>query len=173
MRFRYSFTCVAGIAVALAAGPTRAADAPPPASEPLVVVVFAGAPIAVGLEALARLPMQQLTVSFATEHGTRSASFEGPLLWNVLQQAGAIAPEKHGDQVSETVVIVARDGYRAVVALAELAPEFEGKSVILAEKMDGQLLGAEHLRVVVPLDHRGGRSVRNVARIEVVAFPEE
>jgi hypothetical protein len=39
--------------------------------------------------------------------------------------------------------------------------------VILAERMDDQPLDAEQLRIIVPLDKRGGRSVREVARIEV------
>lgn len=51
--------------------------------------------------------------------------------------------------------------------VGEIAPEFEGKQVILAERMDDQPLDAEELRIVVPLDRRGGRSVRKVARIEV------
>jgi hypothetical protein len=40
------------------------------------------------------------------------------------------------EQVSQSVVILGRDGYRAVLALGEIAPEFEGKQVILAERMD-------------------------------------
>jgi hypothetical protein len=90
-------------------------------------------------------------------------------LWTVLQKAGVIDPALHREQVSQSVVIVGRDGYRAVLAVGEIAPEFEGKQVILAERIDGQPLDAEHLRVVVPLDKRGGRSVRDVARIEVTA----
>jgi molybdopterin-binding protein len=72
---------------------------------------------------------------------------------------------------SQSIVITGRDGYRAVLAVGEIAPEFEGKRVLLAERMDGRPLGADHLRVVVPLDKRGGRSVRDVARIEVTAAP--
>jgi len=73
----------------------------------------------------------------------------------------------HREQVSQTVLILGRDGYRAVLALGEIAPEFKGKQVILAERMDDQPLDAEQLRIFVPLDKRGGRSVREVARIEV------
>jgi hypothetical protein len=60
-----------------------------------------------------------------------------------------------------------RDGYRAVLALGEIAPEFEGKQVTLAERMDDQPFDAEQLRIIVLLDKRGGRSVWEVARIEV------
>src|SRR5262249_33813192 len=107
--------------------------------------------------------------AFLTAQGTHQASFEGPLLWTVLQKAGVIDPEKHREQVSQTIVILGRDSYRAVLALGEIAPEFEGKQVIVAQRMDGKPLDAEHLRVVVPLDKRGGRSVRDVMRIEVTA----
>ena len=90
-------------------------------------------------------------------------------MWTVLQKAGVVDPAMHREQVSQSVVILGRDGYRAVLALGEIAPEFEGKQVILAERMDDQPLDAEQLRIIVPLDKRGGRSVREVARIEVSA----
>jgi len=125
-----------------------------------------------GIEELAGLPKAQVNIAFLTDHGTHESSFEGPLLWTVLQKANAIEPDKHREQVSQTIIITGRDGYRAALAVGEIAPEFEGKQVILAEKMDGQPLDADHLRVVVPLDKRGGRSVREVTRIEVL-LPSE
>jgi DMSO/TMAO reductase YedYZ molybdopterin-dependent catalytic subunit len=126
-------------------------------------------PVTLSAEELSRLPMTQVNVAFLTEHGTHSAAFEGPLLWTVLQDAGALDPTRHNEQVSQTVAVVGRDGYRAVLAVGEIAPEFEGKQIIVAERMDGKPLDAGHLRVVVPLDKRGGRSVRDIVRIEVSA----
>ena len=55
----------------------------------------------------------------------------------------------------------------AVLTLAEIDPEFEGKRVILAYWRDGQPLPGGELRLVVPGDHRGGRSVREVVKIEL------
>jgi hypothetical protein len=75
--------------------------------------------------------------------------------------------------VSQIVVITGRDGYRAVLGVGELAPEFENKPMMLADKMDGKPVGAGHLRVVVPLDKHGGRSVRDVVGIEVVTPVKE
>jgi DMSO/TMAO reductase YedYZ molybdopterin-dependent catalytic subunit len=143
-----------------------------PAAEPqggITVVGPSHPPVNVTLGELSRLPTTQIHTNFLTERGPHSASFEGPLLWAVLEKAGVIDPAQHRNQVSQTVVILGRDGYRAVLALGEIAPEFEAKQVILAERMDGKPLDADHLRVVVPLDKRGGRSVREVARIEVTA----
>jgi hypothetical protein len=142
------------------------------AAEPqtvITVVAPSGAPVNVTPEELAQLPTTQVQTNFLTERGPHAAYFEGPLLWTVLQSTGVIDPAKHGEQVSQTVIIVGRDGYRALLALGEIAPEFEAKQVILAQRMDGTPLDADHLRVVVPLDKRGGRSVRDVARIEVTA----
>jgi DMSO/TMAO reductase YedYZ molybdopterin-dependent catalytic subunit len=162
LRRRISLALMLG---AFAVAPLRAAEPPPP----LVIAGPAHTAANITMAELAQLPMIQVNVSFLTERGTRSASFEGPLLWSVLERAGVMDPAKHGQQVSQTVMIEGRDGYRAVLALGEIAPEFEGKQVILAQRMDGQLLDPDHLRVVVPLDKRGGRSVRDVTRIEVSA----
>jgi DMSO/TMAO reductase YedYZ molybdopterin-dependent catalytic subunit len=137
--------------------------------EGITIVGPSHPPVNLSLGDLVQLPTTQIQTNFLTENGPHSASFEGPLLWTVLQKAGVIDPAKHRDQVSQTIMILGRDGYRAVLALGEIAPEFEAKRVILAERIDGKPLDADHLRVVVPLDERGGRSVRDVARIEVTA----
>ena len=142
-----------------------AADAP----TGITVVGPSGALLNLGLRELAELPTTQVQASFITESGPHSASFEGPLLWAVLQRAGAINPANHREQVSQTIMVLGRDGHRAVLSVGEIAPEFEAKQVILAERIDGKPLDPDHLRIVVPLDKRGGRSVRDVTRIEVAA----
>ena len=45
--------------------------------------------------------------------------------------------------------------------------EFEGKQVLLAYRRDGQPIKGNVLRLVVPGDRHGGRSVRDVVRIEL------
>jgi len=117
---------------------------------------------------LAQLPSVSITVSFETEHGLHKASFEGPLLWTVLVHAGVIDPTKPREQVRQAVMVTGRDGYTAVLALGEIAPDFEAKQVILADQMDGQPLDTAHVRIVVPGDRRGGRSVREVSRITIM-----
>jgi DMSO/TMAO reductase YedYZ molybdopterin-dependent catalytic subunit len=165
MLINRAFLASMAVVAAVAVAPSFAAE--PPTG--ITVVGPSSAPINLSLGKLAQLPTTQVQANFLAESGPRSASFEGPLLWAVLQQIGVIDPAKHRDQVSQTIIIVGRDGYRAVLAVGEIAPEFEAKQVILAERMNGQPLDADHLRVVVPLDKRGGRSVRDVVRIEVAA----
>jgi hypothetical protein len=67
-----------------------------------------------------------------TQHRLRDR-FCGP-------KAGVVDPAMHREQVSQGGVILGRDAYRAVLALGEIAPEFEGKQVILAERMDDRHL---------------------------------
>ena len=116
---------------------------------------------------IAQLSAVQVSVAFGTEHGPRQATFEGPLLWTVLDHAKAVGVGKAGEQVRQVVLLTGRDGYMAVLGLGEISPDFEGKQVILAERMDGKPLAPDHLRVVVPGDRKGGRSVRDLVRIVV------
>jgi len=116
---------------------------------------------------IAKLPTVDLSVSFMTEHGEHKAAFSGPLLWDVLTKSGAIDTSKPRETTRQIVTVTGSDNYVAALAVGEISPEFEGKQVILATGMDGKPLEPGHLRVVVPLDKRGGRSVREVIKIEV------
>lgn len=157
--------CVAA-APALSADPTVAA-----APAGIVVAREAGPEHVVTADELGALATVQVTVAVEPGHGPPQRSYEGPLLWAVLDHTGAIDAAKVREQVRPTVLITGRDGYRAILALGEITPEFEGKQVIIAERMDGQALGPDHLRIVVPGDKRGGRGVRDVVRIVVAAAP--
>lgn len=138
----------------------------PALADDVIIVGANGAHPIVPTE-MAKLATVDLTVSFMTEHGARKAAFSGPLLWDVLTKAGAIDTSKPKDTTRQIVSVTGSDNYTAVLAVAEISPEFEGKDVILATSMDGKPFDDGHLRVVVPLDKRGGRSVRDVVKIEV------
>jgi Oxidoreductase molybdopterin binding domain len=116
---------------------------------------------------LAKLPEVTVSVSFGTDHGQFHGTFSGPLLWTVLVDSKAIDPKSPRRHVDEIALITGSDGYAAALALGEIAPVFENKSVILAEQMNGKPLGPDHFRLVVPGDRRGGRSVRDVVSILV------
>jgi hypothetical protein len=114
----------------------------------------------IGFDNLDRLPQQQVDLKFLTGHGEEHTSFTGPLLWAVLDQTGVL-PASPRERVPHLLLVTGHDGYTAALALAEIDPEFEGKQVLLARQPDAKL------RLVVPGDRRGGRNVRDVARIEV------
>ncbi len=115
---------------------------------------------------LAALPAIQVETSFG--HANPPTKFEGPLLWRVLDRAGVVDAAKPRGQVRQIVLVTGSDGYAVVLALGEISPAFEGKQVILADRMNGQPIAPDHWRIVVPGDRRGARSVRDVVRIAVV-----
>ena len=153
----------------LAASPAAAGRAPADAPAGIVIAAGAASGHLVTPAELASLPTVQVQVAAEPGHGPPRA-FEGPLLWTVLGRAGAVDAGRMHDQVRQTVLVTGRDGYTAVLAVGEIAPAFENKQVIVAERADGQPLGPEHLRLVVPGDRRGGRAGHDLARI-VVAQP--
>jgi hypothetical protein len=117
--------------------------------------------------ALAHMPSVKTDVSFLTEHGTETADYTGATLWSVLQQLGLIASTKPRDREKQAIVVIGHDGYAVVLAMAEIDPAFEGKQILLADQANGQAIPAGETRLVVPGDRRGGRSVRDVVRIEI------
>jgi hypothetical protein len=111
---------------------------------------------------LGQLPQTAVDVSFMTGHGPQSGHFSGPLLWDVVQKAGITdeAGSKVKHHLQHMVLAIGSDGYRVAIAIGEIDPEFEGKSVILA-------LGDGGVRLIVPQDKLGGRDVHDVVRLEV------
>jgi DMSO/TMAO reductase YedYZ molybdopterin-dependent catalytic subunit len=107
------------------------------------------------------------TVGFMTDHGEQQAEWTGPLLWDVLTDSGAIEGVKPAEHVRLVVRVTSADGYTAVVALGEIAPQFAGRPIQIADHMNGAPIPEHGLRLVVPGDKRGGRSVRNVIRIDI------
>ena len=137
-----------------------------PGAAPIILAAPGMPPAALTDEALAALPSITLPIQFDTEHGPSKATFEGPLLWTVLDHAGALKGPASG-QVRRSLTITGADGYTAVLGLGEISPAFEGKQVILARSMNGKPLPPGQLRIVVPGDKHGGRSVRDVTQISI------
>jgi ABC-type molybdate transport system substrate-binding protein len=140
---------------------------PAPPSPGLLIQV-AGAPTRlVSPERIARLPHLTQRVGFMTGHGEQQNEWSGPLLWDVLVESGAVDPAKPADQVHLAVRVTGADGYVAIIALAEIAPQFAGRPIQIADGMNGTSLPHQALRLIVPGDRRGGRSVRDVVRIDI------
>ncbi|UFN46916.1 molybdopterin-dependent oxidoreductase [Roseomonas sp. OT10] len=160
-----------GALLCLAALPA-AAQAPAPAGRTEatggVAVGREGGPaVVLDPATLSALPAAQARLPAG--HGAAPRHAEGPLLWTVLVAAGAVDPAAVHEQVRQTVTLLGRDGYTAVLALGEVSPEFANRPVLLALRLDGEALAPGALRLVVPDEVRGGRSVRDLARITVSA----
>jgi hypothetical protein len=112
------------------------------------------------------LPVTTVSWTYnTTRHGVKTGVFRGVLLWTLLEAAGVKDDSGKDPHVRRTILVTGRDGYAAVLALAEIDPVYEGKSVLLADEKDGKPL--DGFALVVPGDREGGRGVHEVTRIEV------
>ena len=123
--------------------------------------------VVVPAEKLATLPRRTVSTKQMGKDGERTNTWNGPLLWDILVSAGVVDPAKHGDHAHLVLHATGRDGYVAALALAELSPDFENKSVIVADRMNDAPLPDHALRLIVPEDRRAGRSVRDLVRVVV------
>lgn len=124
--------------------------------------------IHVSPELLEKLPRIEQTVAFQTSKGVEQARYEGVLLWDLLKSAGVTELPGHHAELQRTFVVTGRDHYSVAFSLGETSPEFGGKRIMIAERVDGKPLPPDKgLRLVVPGDKRGARSVRDVVSIEI------
>jgi molybdate transport system substrate-binding protein len=168
LRFASFIMSEGGQAVMKAHGFDPVALVEPVPSSPGLLVQRAGqASRVISADRIAALKSITQNVAFATDHGEQQSEWAGPLLWDVLGASSAIASIKPGEQVRLTVRVTGADGYSAVLALAEIAPQFAGRPIQLADRMNGVPLPDHSLRLIIPGDRRGGRSVRDVIRIDI------
>jgi hypothetical protein len=114
--------------------------------------------------------MPQKTVTVHNPHTNADETYSGVPLMDLLAKDGV--PHGHdlrGKGLAEYVVATGSDGYKAVLALAEVDPEFHSGDVIVADAMDGKPLDVKTgpFRLVVTEDKRPARSVHNLVSIEV------
>ena len=117
------------------------------------------------LAALQALPAVTLTVG--------SNTYTGVSLWALLNDASVgLKPDTavRNPVLSTYAVVVGSDGYRAVVSLAEIAPESGNRMALVAYSLNGAPLGRNGMaRLVMAGDVKPGRSVARLAAIEVFA----
>jgi DMSO/TMAO reductase YedYZ molybdopterin-dependent catalytic subunit len=117
------------------------------------------------LAALKALPPLTQTVG--------SNTYTGVSLWTLLNDSAVgLKPDTslHNPLLSMYALVTGTDGYRAVVALGEIAPEFGNRPAIVAYSVNGAPLGRSGMaRLVVTGDSKPGRSVARLAAIEVFA----
>jgi hypothetical protein len=110
-------------------------------------------------------------VKVATHGSDTSATFEGVVLRTILEKAGIdFGHSMRGKRLASCLLVEAADGYRVVIALPELDPDFTDKEVLLAYLQDGKPLDdkAGPYRIVIPDEKRMARWVRQVTKLKVV-----
>src|SRR5262245_6100374 len=140
------------------------------AQEPAATVQVTGAvkqPLTLTADDLANMPR----ASVKTTGNGMQTTYEGVWLHEVLQRAGAPQGETlRGKALAGYVLAEAQDGYQVVFSLGEVDPSFIDNEILLADTANGKpLFGAQgRVRLVVPKDKPGARSVRMLTRLEVV-----
>ena len=141
--------------------------APVGAAAPAVLDGAVTQPLVLDEALIKSLPPVTIEVSFETGEGRKGGTYTGVPLWSLLEKAKTVdAPGKNA-ALLHTLIVTGRDGYGVALAIGEIDPHYEGKQVILAYQGGEPPASFEALRLVVPGDAHGGRSVRDVARIEV------
>jgi len=117
----------------------------------------------------------------AMPHGTVNAAIHGlsgayggvPLTLLLARVNAPRGETLRGPAMGEVVVVKACDGYRVVLALADIDPAFRDQTAILADRVDGHPLDAHEgpFRLIVEGDKRAARSARCVTSIAVQAVP--
>lgn len=155
------------LALALHGGAAAAEEAPTPTAIAVGGAVEHAGDVSV--DELRKLPATTETVFFHTGHGATTGTFTGVALWSLLQKAGIKTdPAVRNERLRKYVVAVGSDGYYAVLALAEIDPEFGGEQVIVAYDQDGKAIGeGGGARLIVPGDKGGGRNVMRLKSITV------
>ena len=85
----------------------------------------------------------------------------------LLERAQPIDEPGKNTSLKHTLMITGRDGYAVALALGEIDPHYEGKQIIIAYLGGEPSASMSSLRLIVPGDVHGGRSVRDVAKIEL------
>lgn len=151
-----------------AATPVQAAPAPAAAvSGPATVAVKGpgGESAVVTAADLRDMHRQSVTVAWGGGH-----TYAGALVSDVLAEIGAPSEVRlHGPPLDQVLIVKGRDGFIAVLAIAETAMSFKGQPVILADEEDGKPLNDKEgpYRLVIGGEAKPPRSVWGVVEIEL------
>jgi DMSO/TMAO reductase YedYZ molybdopterin-dependent catalytic subunit len=159
-----SIAVLFGFATGLTA---QSAEATKPELE-LVVSGDISNPLTLKAGDLASMPRERADV---TEQDGEKTTYEGVPLQEILKKAGIpLGRQMRGKALAGYVLAEAKDGYAVVFGLGELDPDLGGTRVIVADRRDGKPLFEYQgpVRLVVPADKQGARSVRMLERLEVV-----
>ena len=112
---------------------------------------------------LKSLPTTSIDVTFETGQGRRSGTHVGVLLWLLVEKAGLADETGKNPGLRCTLIITGRDGYVAALAVGEIDPHYERKSVILAYEGGEPPAARPALQLVVPGDAHADGMLRGPA----------
>jgi len=142
---------------------------PPPASAPAgpAIVTVKGPSDSAVVTAADLKSMKRYTVKVGWDGGH---TFAGAGLTDILATIGAPSEKRlHGPALDQVVIVTGRDGFIAVLAIAETSLTLKSDPVILADEEDGKPLDAKQgpYRLVIGGELKQPRSVWGVVGIEL------
>jgi DMSO/TMAO reductase YedYZ molybdopterin-dependent catalytic subunit len=161
------------LAALLSLAPTQINAAQPSATQPsaptsLQVIGKVPTPLTLSMDQLAAL--DHVTVT-AKNHKGDPVTYRGIPLVAILKAAGMSFDKMSAARAAAgmCVVVTGADGYKVVFSVAELDPQFEDRSIILADAQDGKPLDAAHgpLQIIAPDEAAHGRWVHQVVSLTV------
>ena len=167
-RRRFVLASLALILILPLPAPAPAQDAARPAARTAALAIAGDVttPITLSGADLAALPRARVE---QVDHGEKRVH-EGVLVSTILERAGVpVGSGLRGAALTTVVVAHASDGYKVAFSLGELDAALARQDIIVADTTDGAPLIEPQgpLRLVVPKDSRGARSVRMLIRLEV------
>ncbi|MFD8869788.1 molybdopterin-dependent oxidoreductase [Streptomyces sp. NPDC059590] len=141
-------------------------------SGPFPVVRLAGdlaRPARLRVRDLGAWPQHRARVSFeCATSGVQHHRFEGPLLHDVLYDAGpGFDPARRKDRLRFLIDVTGADGHRAVLSWGEIDPDFGRAPVLLATRIDDTPLDRAGPQLVLPQDRCGARHISGITAIRV------
>ncbi len=103
--------------------------------------------------------------TFQTMHGPQSHHWSGPLLLDVINQAGLKDAPGFKTHMRHVIMAQGADSYAVSVAIGEIDPKGEAKHIIIALREDDKPLGS--LRLIVPGDASFARGVYELKSLEI------
>jgi len=158
------------LALPVASRPAPQAGASAPAAQELKLEVAGDVPMPVTLTASDFASLPRETAEVTEMDGTKSV-YEGVTLQEILKKAGlSFGRQMRGKALAGYVLASAKDDYQVVFAMGELDPGLGGEKILVADKRNGKALFEYQgpIRLVVPADKEGARSVRMLDKLQVV-----
>jgi DMSO/TMAO reductase YedYZ molybdopterin-dependent catalytic subunit len=113
---------------------------------------------------------KQTTVTRKDRDG-KDHTYSGVIVSEILAKAGVtLGPELRGENLAKYLLVEASDGYQVLFALAELDKGFTDRSIILADKIDGQPLAPADgpFRIIVQDEKKPARCIKQVTAMKVL-----
>lgn len=114
-------------------------------------------------------PQRRAQVAFeCATSGVRNHTFTGPLLHDVLRDAGpAFDATRRKDRLRFLIAVRGTDGHHALLSWAEIDPDFGRAPVLLATTLDDTPLDRTGAQLVLPQDRCGARYISGIEAIRI------